>query len=73
MKRRLQLITVWAVLMIGLPAIDSDKYRLGTSLYGGIGARLDRFSAFRLPCRPTGFEWEAWALPTLSEARSVVG
>jgi len=73
MKRRLQLITVWAVLMIGLPAIDSDKYQLGTSLYGGIGARLDWFIAFRLPGRPTRFEREALSLPTLAEARSVVG
>jgi len=73
MKRRLQLITVWAVLMIGLPAIDSDKHRLITSLYGGIGAHLDRFSVFRLPGRPTGFKREALSLPTLAEARSVVG
>ena len=57
--------TAYALIASGLPAIDSDKHRLITSLYGGIGAPLDRFSAFRLPGRPTGFEWEALSLPTL--------
>ncbi|MDO9116375.1 MAG: hypothetical protein Q7U39_00335 [Nitrospira sp.] len=57
--------TAYALIASGLPAIDSDKHRLITSLYGGIGAHLDRFSAFRLPGRPTGFEWEALSLPTL--------
>ena len=49
----------------GLPAIESDKHRLITSIHGGIGKDLDRFSAFRLPGRPTGFEWEALSLPTM--------
>lgn len=34
-------------------------------MYGGIGEDLDRFSAFRLPGRPTGFEWEAVSLPIM--------
>jgi hypothetical protein len=34
-------------------------------VYGGIGEDLDRFSAFRLPGRPTGFEWEAVSLPIM--------
>lgn len=65
-KERTYLSTIaYALIASGLPAIDSDKHRLITSLYGGIGAHLDRFSAFRLPGRPTGFEWEALSLPTL--------
>jgi len=65
--------TAYALTASGLPGIDSDKHRLITSLHGGIGAHLDRFSAFRLPGRPTRFEREALSLPTLAEARSVVG
>jgi hypothetical protein len=33
--------------------------------HGGIGKDLDRFSAFRLPGRPTGYEWEALSRPVL--------
>jgi hypothetical protein len=40
-----------------------------TSFYGGIGKDLDRFSAFRLPGRPTGFEWEALSLPMMPGAQ----
>lgn len=64
--------TAYALIASGLPAIDSE-HRLITSLYGGIGARLDWFIAFRLPGRPTRFEREALSVPTLAEVRSVVG
>ncbi|HEV8328509.1 MAG TPA: hypothetical protein VGQ08_13590 [Nitrospiraceae bacterium] len=59
------LVYAYAVFASGLPAIESDQHRLITSLYGGIGKDLDRFSAFRLPGRPTGFEWEALSLPMM--------
>lgn len=49
----------------GLPFVKSEKHRLISSLHGGIGKDLDRFSAFRLPGRPTGYEWEAVALPMI--------
>jgi hypothetical protein len=49
----------------GLPWVDSERHRLITSVYGGIGQHLDRFSTFRLPGRPTGYEWEALSLPML--------
>jgi hypothetical protein len=49
----------------GLPFLKSDKHRLVSSLHGGIGKDLDRFSAFRLPGRPTGYEWDAVALPMI--------
>lgn len=49
----------------GIPWIQSERHRLIVSFYGGIGQNLDRFSAFRLPGRPTGYEWEALALPIL--------
>ena len=31
----------------------------------GSAKHLDRFSAFRLPGRPTGYEWEAVSLPMI--------
>lgn len=49
----------------GLPFFKSEKHRLISSLHGGIGKDLDRFSAFRLPGRPTGYEWEAVSLPMI--------
>ena len=47
------------------PFVDSERHRLISSLYGGIGKNLDRFSAFRLPRRPTGYEWEALSLSVM--------
>jgi len=46
--------SVYAVVATGVPFIRSERHRLISSLYGGIGQDLDRFSAFRLPGRPTG-------------------
>ncbi len=49
----------------GLPLLNSEKHRLVSSFHGGIGEDLDRFSTFRLPGRPTGYEWDAVALPMI--------
>ena len=57
--------SAYAVFASGIPAIESDTHRLITTVHGGIGKDLDRFSASRLPDRPTGFEWEALSLPTM--------
>ena len=57
--------SVFAVTASGVPFLDSERHRLITSFYAGIGQNLDRFSTFRLPGRPTGYEWEALALPML--------
>jgi hypothetical protein len=57
--------SLYAVAAGGVPFVDSERHRLITSLYGGIGKNLDRFSAFRLPGRPTGYEWEALSLPVM--------
>jgi len=57
--------SVYAVVAGGIPFVHNERHRLIASLYGGIGQHLDRFSAFRLPGRPTGYEWEALALPLL--------
>jgi hypothetical protein len=57
--------SIFAVTASGLPWVASERHRLISSLYGGIGRNLDRFSTFRLPGRPTGYEWEALALPML--------
>jgi hypothetical protein len=57
--------SAYAVFASGLPGLESDKHRLIASLYGGIGKDLDRFSAFRIPGRPTGYEWESLSLPIM--------
>ena len=46
--------SAYALMATGLPFIESDKHRLLTSIHGGIGKDLDRFSAFRLAGRPLG-------------------
>ncbi|OQW32306.1 MAG: hypothetical protein A4E19_19970 [Nitrospira sp. SG-bin1] len=55
----------YAVIAGGIPFLNSERHRFIATFYGGIGQDLDRFSAFRLPGRPTGYEWEALALPIL--------
>ncbi|HEY3198759.1 MAG TPA: hypothetical protein VGJ57_12185 [Nitrospirales bacterium] len=57
--------SVYAVAAGGLPFVESDRHRLIASAYGGIGEHLDRFSAFRLPGRPKGYEWDAISRPML--------
>ncbi|MGH7258145.1 MAG: hypothetical protein ACREIM_07185 [Nitrospiraceae bacterium] len=57
--------TAYVLFANGLPFVESEKHRLMTSVHGGIGKDLDRFSAFRLPGRPTGYEWEAVSLPMI--------
>ncbi|WP_447979107.1 hypothetical protein [Candidatus Nitrospira bockiana] len=57
--------SAYAVVAGGLPYVRSERHRLVASLYGGIGKDLDRFSTFRLPGRPTGYEWEALPLPVM--------
>jgi hypothetical protein len=64
-ERQYLMGSVYAVTASGIPFVNSERHRLITSWYGGIGKNLDRFSAFRLPGRPTGYEWEALALPIL--------
>ncbi|HKE62246.1 MAG TPA: hypothetical protein VKB33_07230, partial [Nitrospira sp.] len=41
--------SVFALTATGVPFVNSERHRLITSLYGGIGQHLDRFSTFRLP------------------------
>ncbi|MEW6325584.1 MAG: hypothetical protein AB1515_09395, partial [Nitrospirota bacterium] len=53
----------YAVVAGGLPFISDERHRLIASAYGGVGARLDRFSAFRLGGGPGGGEWEALSRP----------
>ncbi len=57
--------SVYLVAASRVPFADSDKHRLIGSAYGGIGQNQDRFSAFRLPGRPKGYEWEALSRPML--------
>ena len=57
--------SMYAVAAGGVPFVESDHHRLIGSAYGGIGEHLDRFSAFRLPGRPKGYEWDALSLPML--------
>lgn len=64
-ERRYLMGSLYAVTASGLPFLNSERHRIITSWYGGIGRNLDRFSTFRLPGRPTGYEWEALALPIM--------
>ncbi|MGQ0809925.1 MAG: hypothetical protein ACT4OO_01695 [Nitrospiraceae bacterium] len=57
--------SAFAIAAGGVPFVNSERHRLISSIYGGIGKDLDRFSAFRLPGRPTGYEWEALSLPII--------
>jgi hypothetical protein len=57
--------SVYAVAAGGVPFVESDRHRLIGQAYGGIGEHLDRFSAFRLPGRPKGYEWDALSRPML--------
>jgi hypothetical protein len=64
-ERTYMMGSVFAVAATGVPFVKSERHRLVASVYAGIGEHLDRFSTFRLPGRPTGYEWEALALPML--------
>jgi hypothetical protein len=64
-ERTYMMGSVFAVAATGVPFVKSERHRLVASVYAGIGENLDRFSTFRLPGRPTGYEWEALALPML--------
>src|SRR5881628_264107 len=57
--------SAYAVVAGRAPFVESERHRLIWSAYGGIGKDLDRFSAFRLPGRPIGYEWEALSLPMM--------
>jgi len=60
--------SLYAVAAGGVPFLDSERHRLTASLYAGVGADLDRFSAFRLSGRPSAWEWEAVSRPDLPGA-----
>jgi hypothetical protein len=60
--------SAYAVVAGGVPFVGSERHQLVGSAYGGFGADLDRFSAFRLPGRPTGSEWEVLSKPILPGA-----
>jgi hypothetical protein len=64
-EREYLAVSAYAVAADGVPFVKSEKHRMILELYGGIGKDLDRFSAFRLPGRPTGYEWEALSRPVL--------
>jgi hypothetical protein len=64
-EQHYMLASAYVVAAGGVPFVASERHRLIASLYGGIGKNLDRFSAFRLPGRPTGYEWEALSLPVM--------
>jgi hypothetical protein len=57
--------SVYVVGASGVPFVESKRHRLVGEGYAGVGKDLDRFSAFRLPGRPTGYEWEALARPIM--------
>jgi hypothetical protein len=48
-----------------VPWLHNERHRLIATFYAGIGKDLDRFSTFRLPGRPTGYEWEVLSSPLI--------
>ena len=64
-ERSYLMVTAYAVAAGGVPFVGSERHRLVSALYAGIGQDQDRFSSFRLPGRPTGYEWEALSLPLM--------
>ena len=64
-QREYLAVAAYAVAAGGVPFVRSERHRLVTELYGAIGKDLDRFSAFRVPGRPTGYEWEALSRPVV--------
>ena len=59
------LASFYAALAGKIPLVPTERHRLIVTMYGGIGKNLDRFSTFRLPGRPTGYEWEALSRPLI--------
>ncbi len=56
---------IYAFIADKVPWLDNERHRLIASVHGGVGRDLDRFSTFRLPGRPTGYEWESLSRPLL--------
>jgi hypothetical protein len=59
------LASLYAAMAGKVPWVATERHRLIATMYGGIGKDLDRFSTFRLPGRPTGYEWEALSRPLI--------
>lgn len=57
--------SIYAGVATSVPWVKNERHRLLASFHGGWGLHLNRFSTFRLPGRPTGYEWEVLALPML--------
>ncbi|MDR4493523.1 MAG: hypothetical protein AB7P17_00075 [Nitrospirales bacterium] len=64
-EKTFMLASLYAAVAGKLPWIPTERHRLIATMYGGIGKNLDRFSTFRLPGRPTGYEWESLSRPLI--------
>lgn len=64
-ERTFMVASIYAAIAGGVPWVPSERHRLIATIYGGVGKNLDRFSTFRLPGRPTGYEWEALSRPLI--------
>lgn len=64
-ERTYMLASLYAAMAGKVPWVATERHRLIATMYGGIGKDLDRFSTFRLPGRPTGYEWEALSRPLI--------
>ena len=59
-------VSAYALVAGGVPFVkNNQRHRMIGEIHGGIGKNLDRFSAFRIPGRPTGYEWEAISRPIM--------
>lgn len=64
-ERTFMMASLYAAMAGKVPMVSNERHRLVATVYGGIGKDLDRFSTFRLPGRPTGYEWEALSRPLI--------
>lgn len=59
------LVTGYASLVTGVPGIPSDRHRLLSTFYAGVGTDLDRFSAPRIGGGPQGDEYLTISRPVV--------
>lgn len=64
-----RLLTGYAALVTGVPGVDSERHRLLTTTYAGVGGDVDRFSAPRIGGGPQGDEYYSISRPVIPGAQ----
>lgn len=63
------LLTGYAAIVGGVPGVDSERHRLLTTAYAGVGGDVDRFSSQRLGGGPQGDEYLSISRPMIPGAQ----